>query len=143
MWLIRGVSSSIFATLDFILSQTGVSALGFSLTSKAQKEEEDKLYDNGKFAINTASPFFISVGTIAIANLISFIFGFIMAVRRVGGLDEMLIQLLLSGFIMMNSWPFYEAMFIIKDGGKMPGSVTKASIFLASIFFGLGYFYFS
>ncbi|KAH0468360.1 hypothetical protein IEQ34_003393 [Dendrobium chrysotoxum] len=143
MWLIKGITSSTFATLDFILSQIGCSAPGFNLTSKVKKEEENKLYENGKFVFSTASPFFVSMGTIAIVNVISFIFGFIKAVLRVGGLDEMLIQLLLSGFIVTNSWPIYEAMFTRKDGGKMPESVTKASILLSTILFCLGNFYFT
>ncbi|KAH0468151.1 hypothetical protein IEQ34_003184 [Dendrobium chrysotoxum] len=74
MWLIKGITSSTFATLDFILSQIGCSAPGFNLTSKVKKEEENKLYEDGKFVFSTASPFFISMGTIAIVNVISFIF---------------------------------------------------------------------
>ncbi|XP_020591562.1 cellulose synthase-like protein G3 [Phalaenopsis equestris] len=143
MWMIKGVTASLFGTLDFILSQIGISAPGFTLTNKVKKGEENKLYDNGKFVFGIASPFFFSLGIIAIINLISFIYGFTEALRRVGGLDEMLIQLLLSGFIVASSWPVYEAMFVRKDCGKMPGSVTMASIFLSSIFFYLGHSYFS
>ncbi|PKU60953.1 cellulose synthase-like protein E6 [Dendrobium catenatum] len=142
MWLIKGITSSTFGTLDFIFSEIGSSTSGFNLTSKVKKEEENKLYENGKFVIY-ASPFFVSMVTIAIVNSISFIFGFIKAMIRVGGLDEMLIQILLSGFIVTNSWPIYEAMFTRKDGGKMPGSVTKASILLSSILFYLGNFKFT
>ncbi|KAL0925746.1 hypothetical protein M5K25_004116 [Dendrobium thyrsiflorum] len=133
MWLINAISSSTFETLDFILSQIGCSAPGFNLTSKVKKEEKIKLYENGKFVFSIASPFFVSMGTIAIVN----------ALIRVGGLDEMLIQLLLSGFIVTNSWPIYEAMFTRKDGGKMPESVTKASILLSIILFCLANFYFT
>ncbi|KAI0493544.1 hypothetical protein KFK09_023662 [Dendrobium nobile] len=143
MWLIKGITSSTFGTLDFILSEIGNSATGFNLTSKVKKEEENKLYENDKFVFNTASPFLVSMGTIAIVNVISFICGFIKAMIRVGGLNEMLIQILLSAFIVTNSWPVYEAMFTRKDGGKMPESVTKASILLSSILFFLGNFYFT
>ncbi|PKU87293.1 Cellulose synthase-like protein G3 [Dendrobium catenatum] len=114
MWLIKGITSSTFGTLDFILSEIGNSASGFNLTSKVKKEEENMLYENGKFVFNTASPFFVSMGTIAIVNVISFIFGFIKAMIRVGGLNEMLIHILLSGFIVTNSWPVYEAMLTKK-----------------------------
>ncbi|PKU74131.1 cellulose synthase-like protein G3 [Dendrobium catenatum] len=143
MWLIKGITSSTFGTLDFILSEIGSSATGFNLTSKVKLEEENKLYENDKFSFSTASPFFVSMGTIAIVNVISFIFGFIKAMIRVGGLNEMLIQIFLSGFIATNSWPIYVAMFTRKDGGKMPERVTKASILLSSILLFLGNFYFT
>ncbi|KAK8970168.1 Cellulose synthase-like protein G1 [Platanthera guangdongensis] len=138
MWLIRGISTCAFGTLDFVLSQIGASAAGFNLTSKAEEKEVNKLYCSGKFFFGTTSSLFISMGTIAIVNLSSFVFGFMKAVRRVGGVDEMFLQLLLCGFVVANSLPVYEAMFFRKDVGKMSRSVIYASILLACALFCVG-----
>ncbi|KAK8971239.1 Cellulose synthase-like protein G3 [Platanthera guangdongensis] len=138
MWLIRGITSSAFGTLDFIISKIGVSAPGFNLTSKANVEEVNKLYDSGKFFFGTSSPIFISMGTIAIINLTSFIFGIMKAVRSIGTMDEMFLQLLLCGFVVANLVPVYEAMFFRNDAGRMPRSVTNASILLTITFFCVG-----
>ncbi|KAK8921735.1 Cellulose synthase-like protein G3 [Platanthera zijinensis] len=138
MWLIRGITSSAFGTLDFILSKIGASSPGFNLTSKANDEEVNTLYDKGKFFFGTSSPLFIFMGTIAIINLTSFILGIVKALRSIGALDEMFIQLLSCGFVVTNMVPVYEAMFFRNDIGRMPRSVTNASILFTITFFCVG-----
>ncbi|KAK8921591.1 Cellulose synthase-like protein G3 [Platanthera zijinensis] len=138
MWLIRGFTSSAFGTADFILSKIGVSTPGFNLTSKANEEEVNTLYDRGKFFFGASSPFFILMGTIAIINLSSFIFGIMKAVISTSAVDEMFLQLLLCGFTVANSIPVYDAMFFRKDVGKMLTSDTNASILLTITFFCVG-----
>uniref|UniRef100_A0AAU8GRF2 Cellulose synthase-like protein G3 n=1 Tax=Anoectochilus roxburghii TaxID=569774 RepID=A0AAU8GRF2_9ASPA len=138
MFLIRGATAYAFGTLEFVLNRIGVSAPGFNVTSKSQEEEENKLYDNGMFAFGKSTPFFISLGTIATVNLISLIYGLTKAARTAGAADEMFLQLLLCGFVAANSWPVYKAMFVRKDGGRIPRNVTNTSILLACTFFYAG-----
>ncbi|OAY72459.1 Cellulose synthase-like protein G3 [Ananas comosus] len=144
MWMIRGVTSFLFGTIEFALNQAGIPSQGFNVTSKAMEEEQRKRYDNEVFDFGIASPFFILLGTTAILNLASFIAGITRAaVIGIGVLDEMFVHLFLAGFIAANCLPIYEALFFRSDEGKMPRNVTLTSIFLAGLLLYVGGFLFN
>lgn len=141
MWLIRGITSYPFGATQFALKQIGIPAPGFNVTSKIMPDEVSKRYKDGIFEFGIVSPFFVSLGTVAIVNMFSLIIGMANAVRKERSFDEMFVQLFLSAFVVVNSWPIYEAMFLRKDGGRIPRRVTGISILLAGIlYFLISYF---
>ncbi|EHA8591843.1 putative Cellulose synthase-like protein G1 [Cocos nucifera] len=95
------------------------------------------------FDFGVESPFFVVLGTAAIVNLSSFVIGIARAARIKGVFNEMFVHLFLSGFIVTNCLPIYEAMFLRKDGGKMLGNVTLISILVAGFLHLIGYFIFT
>ena len=140
MWLIRGLTCLPSSTMEFLLKLLGVSAPGFSLTSKVLEEEESAVYDKGLFHFGVDSPNFALLGTVAIVNLSALVIGTLKAARKEGGFDEMFVQLFLSGFSVLNCLPVIEAMFVRSDGGKMPRKVTGISFLLAGLLCSVGYF---
>ncbi|XP_072980564.1 cellulose synthase-like protein G3 [Typha angustifolia] len=133
MWMTRALASSLFGSIQFALKHLGVSAQGFNVTSKVMEDEQKKRYNKGVFDFGIASPFFLSLGAAAVLNLSSLVVGIARAATVGGVLDEMPVQLFLSGFAVANCLPVYEAMFLRSDGGKMPGSVTVLSLLLVGI----------
>lgn len=142
MWMIRSLTSFSFGTMEYGLNQMGVSAPGFSLTSKVMEDEQNALYDKGVFYFGVPSPFFAVLGTVAIMNLGSLVVGVFKATRKEEGFDEMFMQLFISGFAVLNCLPVIEAMFIRRDGGKIPRKITNISILLAGLLCSFGYFIF-
>ncbi|OVA08226.1 hypothetical protein BVC80_1101g30 [Macleaya cordata] len=91
--------------VEFALKLIGISAPDFILTNKVRDNEQQKSW------------------------------GIIKMIMRDGKLEEMFIQLFISGFVMLNAWPIYEAMVLRKDGGRMPTRVTLVSIFLTWVLY--------
>ncbi|KAL5697510.1 hypothetical protein ACHQM5_028643 [Ranunculus cassubicifolius] len=141
MWMTKGISSYLFASVDYILKVIGMPAFGFNVTSKVVDDEQNNRYEQGLFEFGDASPMFMPITTAAILNLIGFTMG-VLGVFRYGNLDEMFVQLCLTGFVMVNSWPVYEAIALRADRGKMPAITTLTSIFLAWIMFLVSLFIF-
>ncbi|KAJ6835802.1 cellulose synthase-like protein G3 [Iris pallida] len=142
MWMIRGLTSFSFGTMEYALNRMGVSAPGFSLTSKVMEDDQNALYDKGVFYFGVPSPFFTLLGTVAITNLSSLVVGVFKATRKEEGFDEMFLQIFISGFAVLNCLPVIEAMFIRRDGGRIPRKITNLSILLAGLLCSFGYFIF-
>ncbi|KAG9448224.1 hypothetical protein H6P81_014352 [Aristolochia fimbriata] len=132
MWMIRGTSSYLFAFIQFSFKLIGVSGIGFNLTTKIIDEDERKRYDQGVFEFGAASPYFISMGTFALVNIISFTLGLVQGLL-LKSIGEVLAQLLISGFVVVNCWPIYEAMILRTDKGRMPSRTTILSAMIASV----------
>ncbi|KAL5718708.1 hypothetical protein ACHQM5_011585 [Ranunculus cassubicifolius] len=130
MWLIRGISCQAFGLADYLLQRLGISPFGFSVTSKLVNEEQRQRYERGFYEFGVASPLFVPLTTTALLNLISLVVG-VLEVLKQGGWNDKFIQLGLSGFMVLNAWPIYEAMVWRVDGGKMPQIVTCISMSLA------------
>ncbi|KAJ4953069.1 hypothetical protein NE237_029901 [Protea cynaroides] len=136
MWMIRGISSHLFGTIDYFLKTTGISALGFNVTTKVIEDEQSKLYDRGVFEFGVSSPLFVPLTTAAIINLISFLKGF-GGVFIYGNLREVFVQLFISSFVVLNCLPVYEAIALRNDRGKMPTKTTVASTVLAWVLYSM------
>lgn len=132
MWLVRGLSSDLFGTLEYISNQLGIAARGFNVTAKVNDNELRKRYDEGKLEFGVPSPMFVPFSTAAIVNLVAFLGGLVQIVRG-RGVDELLGEMILAGFGVANSWPVYEAMALRSDKGRMPLKITIFSGFLAWI----------
>ncbi|KAK4490819.1 hypothetical protein RD792_001534 [Penstemon davidsonii] len=126
MWLVRGVSSQLFAVVEYISRYIGVDTHGYNLTSKVTDNEQSKRYEEGKFEFGVPSPMFVSLATATILNLIAFLIGTVHMFRE-RSLNNLFFQVLIAGFGVLNSLPFYEAMVMRSDSGKMPTKITIIS----------------
>lgn len=143
MWMLKGSSSYLFSVMVTILKALGISESGFEITSKVIDEEALKRYKKEMMEFGVASPMFIPPTTLSLLNLYS-IFKIIKTIvvnQELRGLDQLVIQIIISGYISIISIPLYKAMFLRKDKGRMPTSITVYSIvlcftllYLASIF---------
>ncbi|MQL99279.1 hypothetical protein Taro_032001 [Colocasia esculenta] len=141
MWMVRGVASYLFGVAEFLLQHVGVPTVGFNVTNKVMDGEQTMLYNNRCFDFGADdSPFFVSLGTVSIVNLTSFIVGLVRGMRQGDILRDVSMQLLISGFVVVNCWPIYEAMAWRRDAGRMPVMVTKASLMLAGAIYSIPYF---
>ncbi|XP_043702832.1 cellulose synthase-like protein G1 [Telopea speciosissima] len=130
IWMIRGNSSYLFGSATYLLKLLGFPASGFNVTSKVVTGEQMQRYKQSIFEFGVASTLFVPLTTTAILNLIAFVVG-LAGVFRHGNAGEMFVQLFISGFVMVNCWPIYEAIALRKDDGKMPAKITMMSILLA------------
>ncbi|PSS11208.1 Cellulose synthase-like protein [Actinidia chinensis var. chinensis] len=130
MWLIRGVTSYLFGLIEFVSKCLGIATHGFNVTSKVVDDEQGKRYDQGTFEFGNHSPMFVPLAAAAIINLIALIRGLI-GVFRGWNLEGLFVQMFISGFVVLNCWPIYEAMVLRSDKGKMPTKTTMVSIFVA------------
>ncbi|KAI8546185.1 hypothetical protein RHMOL_Rhmol07G0097800 [Rhododendron molle] len=130
MWMIRGVTSYLFGSIELLTNRLGIAKNGFNLTSKVLDGEQSKRYDQGTFEFGVESPMFVPLSTAAIVNLIAF-FGGLVGVFRGGDFDGLFVQIFVAGFVVVNCWPIYEAMVLRTDKGRMPTKTTLISTFLA------------
>lgn len=138
-----GLTSYLFGTIQFVLKKVGISSQGFNVTNKVVEDEQRERYRKGVFDFGAQSPFFVSLGTVAIVNLSSFVVGLMRAASLPGSFDELFAQLFLSACVVANCWPIYAAMFLRSDGGKMPRMITVFSLIAACFLHGIGYLMFS
>lgn len=131
MWLIKGLTSYVFGTIEYVSKCLGIPTQGFNVTSKVVDDEQGKRYDQGIFEFGIPSPMFVLLTVAATINLIAFLGG-LLEVLRGGNLDGLFVQLFIAGFAVLNSLPIYEAMFLRADKGKMPTKTTMISVFVAS-----------
>ncbi|OVA04852.1 Cellulose synthase [Macleaya cordata] len=142
MWMLKGSSSYLFSVMVTILKALGISESGFEITSKVIDEEALKRYKKEMMEFAVASPMFIPPTTLSLLNLYC-LFKTVITIANVGlsSLDHLVLQIIISGYISIISIPIYKAMFLRKDKGRMPTSVTIYSIliclallYLSSIF---------
>jgi len=130
MWLVKRITSYLFGVIDNIRKLLGLSKMTFAVSSKVSDEDEAKRYEQEIMEFGSADPEYVIIMTIALLNLVCLLGG----LRQVmtGGwnthLDALSPQLILCGMVVITSIPFYEAMFLRKDKGRIPFTVTLASI---------------
>lgn len=127
MWMMRGISSFPFASLEFLGGWFGLSGFGFSVTSNLVENEQNQRYDRGMFEFGVPSPMFFPIAMTAIINLIAFSYGIIGILRYGISYEEVFVQMFIAGFVVLNSWPIYQAMILRTDKGKMPVKVSLIS----------------
>ncbi|KAI4302910.1 hypothetical protein MLD38_038603 [Melastoma candidum] len=146
MWSVRGLTCFLFGMVEFACKSLGISTQGFNITSKTQDEEQSKRYDQGIFDFGAVSPMFVTLGMVAVVNLISLAQGlghYAAAALGKGSstgdhaeaAEGLVLQILLAGFVVANCWPIYDAMFLRSDKGRLPVKVTAVSLVLASVLF--------
>ncbi|XP_039117276.1 cellulose synthase-like protein G3 [Dioscorea cayenensis subsp. rotundata] len=143
IWMIRGVTSFLFGSIEFTLKCIGISTPGFTVTNKVMEDDEQsERYNKGLYEFGVASPLFFPLAVVTIVNLSCFTLGVAEVLRKKVSFDEMFVQLFISGFVVLNSWPIYEAMFFRKDQGRMPTIVTVFGVCMTSLFVLLSFFLF-
>ncbi|KAJ6703424.1 X-BOX TRANSCRIPTION FACTOR-RELATED [Salix viminalis] len=75
---------------------------------------------------------FVTLTVAAIINLSSLALG-LAEVFRGNSLDGLFVQMFISGFAVVNSWPIYEAIALRNDKGKMPLKTSIIATLLADI----------
>uniref|UniRef100_A0A0D6QSW0 Glycosyltransferase 2-like domain-containing protein n=1 Tax=Araucaria cunninghamii TaxID=56994 RepID=A0A0D6QSW0_ARACU len=134
MWMIKGVSSYLFGLIQVICKLTGISKVGFELTDKVYDRQAGKRYEEENFEFGVASTLFVPPATVALINLISLLGGITQVIRQgYECFESMFVQLVLSSFIVINSYPIYEGMFVRKDKGRMPTTITLFSVVAAMV----------
>lgn len=136
MWLIRGPSAFLLGFIEYVTKCLGMETHGFNVTSKVMEDEQSKRYDQGLFEFGVQSPMFVPLSTAAILNLVAFLCGFVYLFKD-GELDRFLIQMFVAGFGVVNSLPFYGAMFFRRDKGRMPIKTTTTSTLLVGVMCGI------
>ncbi|KAH9682159.1 cellulose synthase-like protein G2 [Citrus sinensis] len=116
---------------------TGGSVQTFSPTNKLSDDEQVKLHKMGKFNFQTSTKFLAPLATLVMLNMIAFSGGIARMVIS-GGANELLGQVILSFYILLESYPIIEGMAWRKDKGQVPASVGLLSFVLSIIFLLLG-----
>ncbi|KAL5552417.1 hypothetical protein UlMin_002593 [Ulmus minor] len=135
IWMIRGLSCFLFGSIEYFLKSLGISTHGFDLTSKVVDQEQSKRYEQGVFDFGVESPMFVPMTMAAITNLAAFCLGLLVVLTgRESAFEELFMQVLISGFGVLNSLPVYEAMITSSKRG-IPTRTTLLSVVLSSVLF--------
>ena len=130
MWLVKRITSYLFGVLDNLRKLFGLSKMNFVVSPKVSDEDESTRYEQEIMEFGSSDPEYVIIGTITLLNLVCLLGGLSKVMK--GGwnehLDALFPQLILCGMVVITSIPFYEAMFLRKDKGRIPFPVTLASI---------------
>lgn len=134
MWMMKGTSSYLFSVMVIILKTLGISEAGFEITSKVIDAEALQRYEQEKMEFAVASPMFIPPTTLALLHLFCLV-KTVSTALKVGleGLDDILLQVIISGYVSIISLPLYEAMFLRKDIGRLPVSITMYAVAIVCV----------
>ncbi|KAL6655386.1 hypothetical protein ACP70R_006212 [Stipagrostis hirtigluma subsp. patula] len=130
MSLVKKITSYLYGVIDTIRKLLGLTKMGFAVTTKVSDEEESKRYKQEIIEFGSSSPEYVIIGTTALLNLVCLVGGLsqIMTDGRNMPLNEFFLQIILCGVLAIVNIPIYEAMFLRKDRGRIPFSVTLASV---------------
>lgn len=135
MWLIRGLSSFLFGTIEFFLKSLGIASHGFNVTSKVLDDDQSKRYEQGTIEFGVPSAMFVPLTIAAIVNLAAFAWGNVEVFRGKCSIKEVFVQIFIAGFGTVNSKPIYEAIISRKDKGRIPKKTAVVSTSLAFALF--------
>ncbi|CAJ1971519.1 unnamed protein product [Sphenostylis stenocarpa] len=138
MWLYLRTNPCLFS----LVSLFGRPNSSFLLTSKVIEDDAAQRYEKEIMEFGTSSPYFTVLATLALLNLFCLLATLKDLVLGNGAVDaeKMVLQLLLCVVLVLINFPLYEAIFIRKDKGRLPTSLSVKSstlAFTACIFFKL------
>ncbi|KAJ1410809.1 Nucleotide-diphospho-sugar transferase [Sesbania bispinosa] len=135
MRLIRRTTSFLFAFIDTMAKQLGLSQTKFAITNKVITEEVQKRYEKEFIDFGGSSTMLTILATVALINLFG-LFGGIMRILiylKFNQSSQLMMQIMLSSLMVMVNLPMYEALFIRNDKGCISSSVMLKSFILASL----------
>ncbi|KAJ6830137.1 cellulose synthase-like protein G2 [Iris pallida] len=130
--MILSVTSHLFACLSLVMKLVGMGEIKFDLTNKATGEEQIRRYERGTFDFEGSSMVLVPATTLAILNVVTLVIGCIRMIVD-SSLHDMFGQLLLSLLILAMSYRVLEAIFVRRDTGRVPASISLVSIILAAV----------
>ncbi|CAL5073784.1 unnamed protein product [Urochloa decumbens] len=131
MWMIRRITSYLYGGIDTVRKMLGLSKMGFVISPKVSDEDESKRYGQEIMEFGTSSsPDYVIIASIALLNLVCLVGGLCRIFTSGGNmpLNGFFLQVILCGLLVIINIPIYEAMFLRKDRGRIPFSVTLTSI---------------
>ncbi|CAJ1971521.1 unnamed protein product [Sphenostylis stenocarpa] len=142
MWLYLRTSAFFFAFIDAIFEHFGRANSSFVVTAKTIEDDAAQRYEKEIMEFGTSSPYFTVLATLALLNLFCLLATLKDLVLGNGAFDaeKMVLQLLLCVVLVLINFPLYEAIFIRKDKGRLPTSLSIKSTtlaFTACVFFKL------
>ncbi|KAF5466008.1 hypothetical protein F2P56_015967 [Juglans regia] len=137
IWMIKSVTCYLYGSLDAIMKKMGMREASFFPTNKVVDDEQVKLYQMGKFNFAASNIFLVPMVAIIILNMVAFVGG-LLRVMFVGDWDKILVQVFISGYILIMNFPLIEGMMIRTDKGRIQPSVTLLSAIVSIIFSFLG-----
>ncbi|KAL5781828.1 hypothetical protein ACOSP7_006857 [Xanthoceras sorbifolium] len=138
IWMMKSVTSYLYGTLNAFLEKFGLTEASFLPTNKADDDEQVKRYQMGVFDFQTSRMLLAPLVTIIILNMAALACG-VYRMMFTGEWEKMLLQVLLSFYILIVNYAVIEGMIVRKDRGRIPPSVTLLSAFISVVFFFLGY----
>ncbi|KAB1212587.1 Cellulose synthase-like protein G3 [Morella rubra] len=134
IWMVKGLSCLLFGLVEYLLKSLGISTQGFNLTSKVVDDEQRRRSGQGVFEFGVASPLFVPLTAAAIMNLVSFFWG-VTEICMGRNWEGLFGQMFIAGFVTVNCWPVYDAMFLRSDKGRMHTKTTKTSSLLVFVLY--------
>lgn len=135
--MIKSVTCHLYGSMDAIMKKIGMREASFLTTNKVVDDEQEKLYQMGKFDFRTSTAILAPLVILVISNMVAFMVG-LARVIAAGNWDKMFVQVVLSFYILIMSYPIVEGMILRKDKGRVPPSITLLSTVLAMVLLTLG-----
>jgi uncharacterized Tic20 family protein len=130
MWLIKRLSSYLYATLAPFLKFLGVTKMEFALTTKVSGEDKSKRYEQEIMEFD-ASPLTLTIIVfVAFLNLACLVGATTRAMIKgwPSVLEMYFLQIVLSMSVVALNLAVYEGVLLRKDKGSIPWSVTLTSL---------------
>ncbi|KAG6639182.1 cellulose synthase-like protein E6 [Carya illinoinensis] len=133
MWLFKRTSSYFFGFFDSILKLLGHTKSAFAITAKVAEDDVLQRYEQEVMEFGTSSPMFTILATLALLNAFCFIGGLkrLIMDMKTWVSDPFSLQILLCALLILINLPVYQGLFLRKDSGRMPSSVTTQAVMFA------------
>ncbi|XP_072982405.1 cellulose synthase-like protein E6 [Typha latifolia] len=128
IWMIKRISSYLYATIEAWLKLLGVSKMAFAITTKTSSDDASKRYEQEMMEFGSSSSMFVIIATVALLNLLCLFGGLRRVAMDTRIVDQFLVQVILCGIIVAANIPIYEALFFRRDKGSLPSSITVVSL---------------
>ncbi|KAJ4799271.1 Cellulose synthase family protein [Rhynchospora pubera] len=130
MWLIKRLTSYLYATLATLLKNLGVSKMGFIISAKISGEDASKRYEQEIMEFDASSLTLAIIEFVALLNLACLVCATSRAVMMGWAivLDMYFLQILLCGLVVAINVAIYEGLLLRKDKGSIPWSVTLTTL---------------
>ena len=133
MWLFKRTTSYFLGFLDTIIKLLRFTKLAVAITTKVADDDVSQRYEQEIMEFGTSSPMFTILATLALLNSFCFVGGMkrVIVDVQTSVSESFTLPILLCGLLVLINLPVYQGLFLRKDNGSMPTSVTYLSIMFA------------